>query len=99
MFLIPSEKAKTTKIDENGKLHQWLWKPKFLKTITHKLSLIVKVVTMRQFPFEDLALNQENEDSQQTNLKNTPSNFSVHEPEKTLKLTPDTLDGDNVLVN
>ena len=47
---------------------------------------------------EDLALNQEIEDSQ-TNLNSTQSIFFVHEPNKTLKLTNDTLDCDNILVN
>ena len=46
---------------------------------------------------EDLALNQE--ESQQINLNIKPSIFFVHEPNKTLKLTTDTLDCDNILVN
>ena len=48
---------------------------------------------------EGLALNQENEQSQKTNLNSTPSIFFVHEPKKTLKLTTDTLDCKNILVN
>ena len=48
---------------------------------------------------EDLALNQEVEDSQKTSLDSKPSNFFVHEPKNTLKLTTDTLDCDNFLVN
>ena len=39
---------------------------------------------------EDIALSQEIEDSQNTNLKSTPpSIFFVHEPNRTLKLTTD----------
>ena len=41
------QKAKTLTIDVNGKLHQCLWKQKFMRTIIQKLSLIVKSVTMR----------------------------------------------------
>ena len=48
---------------------------------------------------EDLALNQEVEDSQKTSLSSTPSIFFVPEPNKTLKLATDTLDCDNILVN
>ena len=48
---------------------------------------------------EDLALNREIEESRKTNLYSTPSIFFVHEPNKTLKLTTDTLDCDNILVN
>ena len=48
---------------------------------------------------EDLALNQEIEDSQKPNLNSTPSIFFVHQLNKTLKLTTDTLDCDNLLVN
>ena len=47
---------------------------------------------------EDLALNQEIEDSQETYLNSTPSIFLVHEPNKTLKLTTDTFGCDNILV-
>ena len=42
-----SEKAKTLAIDKNGKLNHWLWKQKSMKTFTQKLSLIVKLVTMK----------------------------------------------------
>ena len=48
---------------------------------------------------EDFDLNQEIEDSRKTNLISTPSIFFVHEPNKTLKLTTDTLDCENILVN
>ena len=48
---------------------------------------------------EDLALKQEIEDSQKTNLNSTPSIFVVHEMKKTLKLTTDTLNCDNILLN
>ena len=48
---------------------------------------------------EDLALNQEIEESRKTNLYSTPSIFFVHESNKTLKLTTHTLDCDNILVN
>ena len=48
---------------------------------------------------EDLALNQENEVSWKTNLYSTPYFFFVHESNKTLKLTTDTLDCDNILMN
>ena len=48
---------------------------------------------------KDLALNQEIEESRETNLYSTPSIFFVHEPNKTLKLTTDTLDCDNILMN
>ena len=48
---------------------------------------------------EDLALNQEVEESQNTNLYSTPSIFFVHESNKTLKLTTNTLDCDNILMN
>ena len=48
---------------------------------------------------EDLALNQDIEDSQKANLNSTPYIFFLHEPNKTLKLTTDTLDCDNILVN
>ena len=48
---------------------------------------------------EDLPLNPEIEDSQRTSLEFTPSIFFVHEPKKTLNLTTDTLDCDNILVN
>ena len=48
---------------------------------------------------EDLALNQEIEDSRKTNLYSTLSFFFVHEPNKTLNLTTDTLDCDNILMN
>ena len=48
---------------------------------------------------EDLTLNQEIEESRKTNLYSTPSNFFIHESNKTLKLTTDTLDCDNILVN
>ena len=48
---------------------------------------------------EDLALNQEIEESRETNLYSTPSIFFVHEPNRTLKLTTDTLDCDNILMN
>ena len=48
---------------------------------------------------ENLALNQEIEDSQKTILYSTPCIFFVHEQNKTLKLTTDTLDCDEVLVN
>ena len=47
MFQILSETAKTLTIHANGKLHQWLWKPNFMRTITQKLSLIVKLVTLK----------------------------------------------------
>ena len=48
---------------------------------------------------EDLALNQEIEDSQITNLNSKPSVFFVHEPNKTLKMKTDTLNCDKILVN
>ena len=48
---------------------------------------------------EDLALNKEIEDSQKAIFNSTPSIFFVHEPNKTLKLTTDTLDCDDILVN
>ena len=48
---------------------------------------------------EDLALNREIVESRKTNLYITPSIFFVHEANKTLKLTTDTLDCDNILVN
>ena len=48
---------------------------------------------------EDLTLNQEIEESRKTNLYSTPSIFFIHESNKTLKLTTDTLDCDNMLVN
>ena len=48
---------------------------------------------------EDLALNQEIEEFRKTNVYSTPSIFFVHESSKTLKLTTDTLDCDNILVN
>ena len=48
---------------------------------------------------EELALNQEIEDSQKTNPKSTPSISIVHETYKTPKLTTDTLDSDNIVVN
>ena len=48
---------------------------------------------------EDLALNQEIEDFQKPILNSTPSIFFVHELNKTLKFTTDTLDCDNLLVN
>ena len=41
---------------------------------------------------EDIALNQEIEESRKTNLYSKPSIFFVHESNKTLKLTTDTLD-------
>ena len=47
---------------------------------------------------EDVALNQEIEVSEKK-LNSTSSLFFVHEPNKTLKLTTDTLDCDNTLVN
>ena len=48
---------------------------------------------------EDLALNQEIEDSQkQVSIVHHPF-FFVHEPNKTLKLTTDTLDCDKILMN
>ena len=48
---------------------------------------------------EKFALHQEIGDSQKTNHNGTPSVFFAHEPNKTLKLTTDTLDCDNILVN
>ena len=48
---------------------------------------------------QDLALNQEIEDSQKTNLKSTLSISFVHQPNKTPKLTTDTLDCDKILVS
>ena len=48
---------------------------------------------------EDLALSQEIENPQKTNSESTSSLFFVHQPKKTLKLTTDTLDCDNMLVN
>ena len=48
---------------------------------------------------EDLALNQEIEEFRKTIVYSTPSFFFVHESSKTLKLTTDTLDCDNILVN
>ena len=48
---------------------------------------------------EDLALNQEIEEFQKTNVYSTPSIFFAHELSKTLKLTTDPLDCDNILVN
>ena len=44
-------------------------------------------------------MNQEIEGSRKTNIYGTPSIFFVHEPNKTLKLTTDTLDCDNILMN
>ena len=48
---------------------------------------------------EDLALNQEIEESRKTILYSTPSIFLVHEPNKILKLTTDTLDCEIILMN
>ena len=48
---------------------------------------------------EDLAFNQEIEDSRKTSLNRTPYVFFVHEPNNTLKFTTDTMDCDNILVN
>ena len=48
---------------------------------------------------EDFALNQEIDDFQKPNLNSTPSIFFVHELNKTLKLTTETLDCDNLLLN
>ena len=48
---------------------------------------------------DDLALNQEIEEFRKTNVYSTVSIFFVHESSKTLKLTTDTLDCDNILVN
>ena len=48
---------------------------------------------------EDLALSQEIEESRKTNLYSTPSIPFVHESNKLLKLTTDTLDCDNILMN
>ena len=48
---------------------------------------------------EDFALNQEIEESRKTNLYSTPSIFFVLESNKSLKLTTDTLDCDNILMN
>ena len=48
---------------------------------------------------EDLVLNQAIEDCQKANFDSTSSIFFVHEPNKTLKFTTDTLDCDNSLVN
>ena len=47
---------------------------------------------------KDSAFNQEIEDSQKTNHNSIPSIFLVHESNKTLQLTTDTLDSDNILV-
>ena len=46
IVLILSEKARTLTMDENGKVHQLLWKQTFMKTITQKMSLIAESVTM-----------------------------------------------------
>ena len=48
---------------------------------------------------EDLALNQEIGEFRKTNVYGTPSILFVHESSKTLKLTTDTLDCDNILMN
>ena len=48
---------------------------------------------------QDLALNHEIEGSQKTILKIASSIFFIHEPNKALKLTTDTLDCHNILVN
>ena len=48
---------------------------------------------------EDLALNQEIEESRKLSFNGTLSIFFVHESSKTLKLTTDTLGCDNILVN
>ena len=48
---------------------------------------------------DDLALNREIDESRKINLSSTPSFFFIHEPNKTVKLTADTLDCDNILVN
>ena len=48
---------------------------------------------------EDLALSQEIEESRKTNLYSTPFICFVHEPNQTLKLTTDTVDCDNILMN
>ena len=48
---------------------------------------------------EDLALNQQIKESRKTNLYSTPSIFFVQESSKRLKLTTDTLDCHNILVN
>ena len=48
---------------------------------------------------EDLALNQEIDDSQRTNLNKASSIFFVQESNKTLRLTTDTLDCDDIPVN
>ena len=48
---------------------------------------------------EKFALNQEIEDSQNINLSSTLSIFFVHEPNKTLIITTDASDCDNILVN
>ena len=48
---------------------------------------------------EDVFLDRETVDSQETTINVTPSIFVVHESKKTLKLTTDTLDWDKNLVN
>ena len=55
-------------------------------------------ISDHEAPDEDLALNRKIQYSEITNLKSTPSIFLVHEANKALKLTNDTLDCDNVLV-
>ena len=48
---------------------------------------------------EDLALKQEIEKSRKTDLYSTPSIFFLPDSNKTLNLTTDTLDCDNILLN
>ena len=48
---------------------------------------------------EDLALNQESEDSEKTKLISTPAICFVNEPNETMKLTTDPLDCYNILVS
>ena len=48
---------------------------------------------------EDLALNQEIEDSEKRIYKSVPSIFFLLAPNKTVKLTTETLDCDNNLLN
>ena len=97
MFLILSEKIRTITIDPKGKLHQWLCEQKFMKTITLKLKLIVKKMTMR-FPMRTLFKIEKLEIlKEQAEL--LYRQFFIYESKRSLKLTTDTLDCDNILVN
>ena len=98
MCLFFPEKSKRSKLDENGELHQWLWKQKFMKNVTLKLITLLTIVTM-SLPMRLFPLDRETEYSQDTSNKVTLSIFVAFEPKKTLKLTSDTLDCDDILVN